>query len=73
MTLFEYISSLNEEEQDAYAKRCGTTGKYLRSHIKGATRTPRRELMRSLSTESGGLVSMDEVLVHFGLLGEHVA
>ena len=68
MSLSQYISGLSEAEQDAYAERCGTTGKYLRAHIKGATRTPRPGLMRALAAESHGAVSMDAVLSHFGLL-----
>ncbi len=68
MTLFEYIDGLDEAEQDAYAMRCGTTGKYLRGHIKFATRIPRPTLMRALSAESKGAVTLDDVFRHFGLL-----
>ncbi|MCK0153880.1 hypothetical protein MWU49_09205 [Alcanivorax sp. S6407] len=68
MTLYEYIDGLTEAEQDAYAGRCGTTGKYLRGHIKGATRIPRPALMKALSVESSGEVSLDDVFRHFGLL-----
>lgn len=68
MTLSKYISGLSEAEQDAYAERCGTTGKYLRGHIKCATRVPRPALMRALAAESHGVVSLDDVLRHFELL-----
>ena len=68
MTLIQFLSNLSMSEQDAYAERCGTTGKYLRTHIRPATRTPRRELLIALSAESDGQVSHEEVLRHFGLM-----
>ena len=68
MTLLEYINSLSEADQERYAVRCGTTLKYLRGHIKGATRIPRPALLRALSAESGGAVGFDSVLEHFGLV-----
>lgn len=68
MTFTEYLSSLSMAEQDAYAERCGTTGKYLRTHIRPGTRTPRKDLMHALAEESGGEVSIEAVLIHFGLI-----
>ena len=68
MKLSDYIDSMTEAEQNAYALRCGTTGKYLRGHIKFATRVPRAALMKALSANSGGAVSSAEVFQHFGLL-----
>lgn len=68
MSLSQYISGLSEAEQDDYAARVGTTGKYLRGHIKFATRIPRPALMKALANESHGQVTTDDVFRHFGLL-----
>jgi hypothetical protein len=65
MSLKEYINSLTEKEQDAYAIRCGTTGKYLRAHIRYARKECRKDLRKALSRESNGVVTEQEVLDHF--------
>lgn len=65
MSLRTFIDSLSEEEQDAYAERCGTTGRYLRTHIKYARKFCRPELQRLLADESYGAVTLDEVQEHF--------
>ena len=67
MKLSDYIKSLSPEEREVYARRCGTTPSYLRIHILAATKEPRRALREALARESGGNVSLDEVLEHFGM------
>ena len=68
MKLRQYIDGLTELERADYAKRCGTTLKYLEVHIRYASREPRPALRRALATESGRQVSYEEVLEHFGIL-----
>lgn len=70
MTFPEFINGLTEAEQDAYAERCGTTGNYLRAHLKGASRVPRPDLMKKLAAESHGSVTRDQIFRHFGLLDD---
>ena len=65
MKLLDYINGMTEEEQNCYAERCGTTGGYLRAHIKHARKTARKELMEALARESEGKVSDYEVFQHF--------
>lgn len=67
MQLIPYFDSLSEAEQEAYAGRCGTTAKYLSTHImyRPARKIPRRELMYALAEHSCGKVSFDDVLKHF--------
>jgi len=65
MKLLSYIESLSEAEQDDYAVRAGTTGKYLRAHIKYARKIARPVLIDGLCSASKGKVSRKEVLNHF--------
>ena len=67
MKLREYIDHLNAEETAAYASRCSIAVSYLRLHIKYATKDPSVALIKSLTRESGGLVTLAEVLEHFGI------
>lgn len=67
MTLRDYIDSLSADQLEAYAKRCGTTANYLKVKVKYRRCEPRRALREALSRESNGLVSEDDVLIHFGL------
>lgn len=76
MKLREYIDKLGEGGQQAYAERCAISISYLRLHVKYASKDPSLTLVRALVRESEGLVSLDEVLEHFGvtqdLIGSHV-
>lgn len=67
MKLREYIDGLTDPALDDYAKRCGTTPKYLKVKVKYGRGEPRRALREALSRESGGQVSDNEVLEHFGI------
>ncbi len=68
MRLRDYIKELNDEEAGRYACRCKTTVNYLTTHILYGTKEPSVRLMKALSSESDGVVSMEEVLEHYGLL-----
>ncbi|VVN00411.1 hypothetical protein [Pseudomonas fluorescens] len=67
MKLREYISSLDSEALEDYAKRCCIAVSYLRLHIKYATKDPSVSLLKSLARESRGSVALAEVLEHFGV------
>ena len=67
MKLREYINQLDSEELAAYAKRCRIAESYLRLHVKYASKDPSVSLIKSLSRESEGSVSLAEVLEHFGI------
>lgn len=67
MKLGDYIRSLPPSKRDAYAKRCGTTPAYLNIHILHSRKEPRRALREALARESEGMVSIQEVLEHFGM------
>ena len=73
MKLGEYIRSLSPVERDAYARRCGTTSKYLNIHILHSRKEPRKALRESLARESEGNVSINEVLEHFGMSNSSAA
>ncbi len=68
MKLREYIDGLDSEAVAAYAGRCGIAASYLRMHIKYASKDPSVSLIKSLARESGGSVSLAEVLEHFGVI-----
>ena len=65
MTFQEFINSMTEAEQDAYAVRCGTTGHNLRAHVKWARKVSRRDRIYAYSENSNGCVSHRAVLLHF--------
>ena len=65
MQLIDFINSLSEPEQDAYATRAGTTGKYLSAHIKYARKVDRPDLITGLAEASNDQVSVQEVVDHF--------
>lgn len=67
MKLRDYINSLSPEQLEAYAGRCSTTANYLGTHIRYATKEPSVKLIRSLARESGGSVTLNEVLEHYHL------
>ncbi|CAI8896353.1 XRE family transcriptional regulator [Pseudomonas sp. IT-194MI4] len=67
MKLREYINCLDSEELAAYAERCRIAVSYLRMHVKYASKDPSVSLIKSLTRESEGCVSLAEVLEHFGI------
>lgn len=67
MKLRDYIGGLSSEQLQAYADRCSTTANYMSTHIRYATKDPSVKLIRALAKESGGVVSMSEVLTHYRL------
>ncbi|WP_034106752.1 hypothetical protein [Pseudomonas lurida] len=72
MMLRDYINSLNPNASQAYAERCGIAVSYLRLHVKYARKNPSVSLVKALSRESEGCVSLSEVLEHFGITDEPV-
>ena len=67
MKLREYINQMNYEALVAYAGRCKIAVSYLRLHVKYASKDPSVSLIKALARESQGLVSIYEVLEHFGV------
>ncbi|MHC8285333.1 hypothetical protein ACYZUD_00490 [Pseudomonas sp. XS1P51] len=67
MNLRDYINSLDSEALTAYAVRCRIAVSYLRLHVKYASKDPSVSLIKSLTRESEGCVSLAEVLEHFGI------
>ncbi len=67
-TLRNYLLTLTPAEQEAYARRCGTSIGYLRKALSNARRSPGRRapfkgaLVRLLWQESGGQVDRYELL-----------
>lgn len=67
MKLREYINQLDSGALKGYAERCGIAVSYLRLHVKYASKDPSVSLIKSLSRESDGYVSLTDVLEHFGI------
>ncbi|MFJ2331844.1 hypothetical protein [Pseudomonas helleri] len=67
MKLRDYIDSLDSEALLAYAGRCKIAVNYLRLHVKYASKDPSVSLIKSLTRQSEGHVSLAEVLEHFGV------
>ncbi len=67
MKLRDYINSLDSTELKAYAERCGIAFSYLRLHVKYASKDPSVSLIKSLTLQSEGYVSLADVLEHFGI------
>lgn len=67
MKLRDYINRLDSEALTAYALRCRIAESYLRLHVKYASKDPSVSLIKSLTRESEGCVSLAEVLEHFGI------
>jgi hypothetical protein len=63
----KFFLGLSLQEQDAYAKRAGTTVNYIRTHLVYVPprKTPRPPLLRALAYASSGRLSLDDVLEHF--------
>lgn len=70
MNLRDYIGNMDSEALLGYATRCGIAQNYLRLHVKYASKDPSVALIRSLTRESEGHVSLAEVLEHFGIVDE---
>ncbi len=67
MKLRDYLDRLDNLELEAYAGRCGIALSYLRVHVKYASKDPSVNLIKALTRESEGQVSLAEVLQHFGI------
>ncbi|WP_325918079.1 hypothetical protein [Pseudomonas frederiksbergensis] len=67
MRLRDYINCLDAEGIKAYAERCRIAPSYLRLHVKYASKDPSVSLIKALTWESEGCVSLAEVLEHFGI------
>lgn len=67
MKLRDYIDQLDGADLAAYAGRCQIALSYLKLHIKYASKDPSVSLIKSLARESDGVVSLREVLEHFGI------
>jgi hypothetical protein len=67
MKLREYINRLNSEDLAAYAERCRIAESYMRLHVKYASKDPSVSLIKALTRESEGVVSLAEVLEHFDI------
>lgn len=67
MKLRDYIDQLDSAQLKAYAERCGIAVSYLRLHVKYASKDPSVSLLKSLTLQSEGRVSLEEVLEHFGI------
>lgn len=59
-TLRSYLNSLSPEQQDAYAKRCGTSIGYLRKAISAGEKL-REKLCINLDRESFGAVPCESL------------
>lgn len=73
MKLRDYINNLDSDAISTYAQRCHIAVSYLRLHVKYASKDPSVSLIKSLTRESEGLVSLAEVLEHFGITESSVA
>lgn len=72
MKLADYIRKLDRPREplnplQAFADRCGVTIGYMKVHVLYARKEPRFRLLLALARESGGQVSLPEVLQHFGV------
>ncbi|RMR12525.1 hypothetical protein ALP92_02014 [Pseudomonas syringae pv. primulae] len=67
MNLRDYINGLDPEGIAAYSARCRIAVSYLRIHVKYASKNPSVSLIKSLTRESDGAVSLAEVLEHFDI------
>jgi hypothetical protein len=66
MEFREFYLSLDPDEREIYAKRVGTTTKYMPQLIaERPFKVPKPALMRALADKSDGHVSLEEVLTHF--------
>lgn len=67
MKFRDFILNMTPDELNQYAKATGTTTGYLKTHLLYGYKEPRKNLRKALAEHSGGKVSEQEVLQHFGL------
>lgn len=73
MRLRDYLKRLDQPQGaegnplDGYAARVGTSAKYLRTHVLGASRGASLKFMRALARQSHGQVTLLDVLRHYGV------
>ncbi|NWL18656.1 hypothetical protein DM828_04875 [Pseudomonas umsongensis] len=67
MKLRDYINDLDSGALAAYAGRCRISVSYLRLHVKYASKDPSVSLIKALTRESGGRVTLADVLEHYGV------
>ncbi|MDM9639327.1 hypothetical protein [Acinetobacter nosocomialis] len=67
MKFRDFILKMTPDELKQYAKAVGTTSGYLKTHLLYGYKEPRKNLRKALSEHSGGKVSEQEILEHFGL------
>ncbi len=65
MDFKQYFYGLTPLERDAYARRAGTTARYIQCHLIGKAKIPRPRLMGELAAASGKHVTLEELLLYF--------
>ena len=65
MDLKQYFYRLTTQELDSFARRAGTTARYIQCHLLTQRKIPRPALMRKLASASGNAVTLDDLLRHF--------
>lgn len=65
MDLKQYFYRLTPTERDSFARRAGTTVRYIQCHLLTQRKIPRPGLMRKLVSASGNVVTLDDLLAHF--------
>lgn len=70
--LRDYLKSLDDHALEQYACLVGTSAKYIRSHVIGASRGASLRFMRALAQASEGRVSLLDVLRHYGVPDEEL-
>jgi hypothetical protein len=69
----EWFLSLPENERERYALRAGTTPGYVRVHLIGRRKVPRRVLMEGLAEASDGRFTVPDLLKFFYQTDQHAA
>ena len=65
MTFKNYYKSLPAKDRERYAKACGTTTKYIETHLIPARKEPRRKLRIALADNSRGALTVSNISEHF--------
>ena len=65
MDLKQYFYRLSRPERDSFARRAGTTTRYIQCHLLTQRKIPRPALMQKLVSASGNTVTLDDLLAHF--------
>lgn len=67
-----YITALDRSDRengtnllDEYAKKCGTSSSYLRTHLRHRYKIPRPELMQALADHSENRFSYEDIVRFF--------